>query len=247
MGLTIHYSLQAQGDESHAHSIITALHQAAGDLPFKHIGDIVYLSGRACRLDGHDNDDSLSWLICQANRSIQVDGAYVDVIPEQIVAFIAWPGEGCEEANFGLCQYPETVEHRGERIPTDLPGWTWRSFCKTQYASNPTHGGAQNFLRCHLSVIALLDKAKALGCLKEVKDEGKFWENRNIEQLTNEVGSWNQMIAALGGRLKDLLGDGVDTAIAGFPNFEQLEAAGQSQLPPESEQLAQLIKRVLKQ
>ena len=55
------------------------------------------------------------------------------------------------------------------------------------------------------------------------------------------------MIAAFGGKLKDLLGDGplgVQSAIAQYPNFEQLEAAGESKLPPGMKKLARLIGRV---
>jgi hypothetical protein len=108
----------------------------------------------------------------------------------------------------------------------------------------PKLRGIQNFLRCHFTVIAMLDKAKEMGCLAEAYDEGKFWENRDVEALVKEIGSWNQMIAAFGGRLKDVLGGGVEMPIAEYPNFEQLELAGQSQLPPQIEQLAQLIKQV---
>ncbi len=54
------------------------------------------------------------------------------------------------------------------------------------------------------------------------------------------------MIAAFGGKLKDVMGGSMTIAapITQFPNFEQLELAGQSQLPPEVEKLAQLIKQV---
>jgi hypothetical protein len=52
------------------------------------------------------------------------------------------------------------------------------------------------------------------------------------------------MIAAFGGKLKDVLGAGVEMPIADYPDFEKLELAGQSQLPPQIEQLAQLIKQV---
>jgi hypothetical protein len=90
----------------------------------------------------------------------------------------------------------------------------------------------------------MLDKAKQLGCLASASDEGGFWEQRNLEALVKEVGSWNQMIAAFGGKLKDLLGDGIEMPIANYPDYERLELAGQSQLPPEMEQLAKLIKQV---
>jgi hypothetical protein len=60
--------------------------------------------------------------------------------------------------------------------------WSWRSFCKTQYASNPQLGGVQGFLRCHLSVIRLLDAAQELGILGEVNDEGGYWERRDARR-----------------------------------------------------------------
>jgi hypothetical protein len=104
-----------------------------------------------------------------------------------------------------------------------------------------------NFLRCHLTVIAMLDRAKALGCLDEVSDEGHFWEKRGLPALVQEIGSWNEMIAGFGGLLKDLVGDGplqVESAITQYPNFEKLEAAGQGKLPPGYAELARLITRV---
>jgi hypothetical protein len=102
-----------------------------------------------------------------------------------------------------------------------------------------------NFLRCHLTVIAMLDRARQLGCLEEVDDEGGFWEKRDLPALVREIGSWNEMIAAFGGKLKDLHGPGnLEAAIAEFPNFEQLEAAGQSKLPPELQKVFALMGRV---
>jgi hypothetical protein len=104
-----------------------------------------------------------------------------------------------------------------------------------------------NFLQCHLTVIAMLDRAKQLGCLAHVSDEGGFWEKRDVQALVREIGSWNEMLAAFGGKLKDLLGDGaltLESAIAQYPNFEQLEAAGQSKLPPGLQQLVALMERV---
>jgi len=256
MGLTIHYSLRAKGTEAKARKLVTSLHQAAHDLPLKEIGDIVELSGKECDFDLRDKEDPLRWLLCQAQGSVQIKdshkmsngmtgSSYLSVNPTKMLAFTAWPGDGCEESNIGFCQYPaEIFSPNYGTIKTKMSGWRCSSFCKTQYASNPDCGGIANFLRCHLAVVALMDKAKELGCLHEVHDEGKFWENRNVEALVKEIGSWNQMIAAFGGALKNVLGDGVESAITEFPNFEQLEAAGQTQLPAHINELAQLIKQV---
>lgn len=245
MGLTIHYKLKHTGTDKTARTLIGQLHQAAQDLPFKELQDIVDLKGDACKFDQHAKESPLRWLLIQADATLKLDQhSWLSVPPIRIIAFETWPGEGCEAANFGLCQYPATIEHQGKRIRTKMNGWRWRSFCKTQYASDPKCGGVENFLRCHLLVVALLDQAKTLGCLDEVYDEGKFWEGRDVKALVPEIESWNQMLAAFGGKLKDVLGAGVESAITAYPNFEQLEAEGQDQLPPQIERLAQLIKQV---
>ena len=252
MGLTIHYKLKTKSTDAAARKLLEALHQKAHDLPFKEVGELVDLAGDECDYDKRGKEDPLRWLLIQAQGSVTLghlpgESEYSSrrVSPTRMIAFIAWPGEGCEESNFGLCQYPAHIfDPRHGKLKTRLTGWSWRSFVKTQYASDPQCGGVPNFLRCHLSVIALLDKARELGGLDSVSDEGGFWEQRNVEALVKEIGSWNEMIAAFGGKLKDLLGDGVKMPIADYPNFERLEQVGQEQLPPGIEQLAQLIKQV---
>jgi hypothetical protein len=247
MGLTIHYKLKHTGDEKSAQRMIEQLHSAAQDLPFKELQDIVDLKGDDCKFDQHDKESSLRWLLIQAEQTLKVgEHTYLGVPPTRIIAFETWPGEGCESANFGLCQYPATIEHNGKSIRTKLSGWRWSSFCKTQYASDPRCGGVENFLRCHLLVVALLDKAKELGCLEEVYDEGKFWANRDVKALVPEIESWNGMIAAFAGHLKDVVGEGVESPITEFSNFEQLELAGQSQVRPQMQELAKLIQQVIK-
>ena len=244
MGLTIHYSLHARGGDAQARRLIQALHQAAQDLPFQQLGAITDLSGVQCDYQHRRDDDPLRWLLIQCRGSVDIaPHSSIRVAPRQLLAFTAWPGEGCESSNFGLCQYPATVDFQGRTIKTKLSGWRWRSFCKTEYAANPACGGLPHFLQCHLTVIALLDQAKKLGCRVEVEDEGGFWEKRDLPALAEEVGSWNEMLAALGGRLKDVLGQGVTSEIAQFPNFETLEAAGQTQLPAGFEKLIPLLQR----
>lgn len=49
--------------------------------------------------------------------------------------------------------------HEKRKIKTGLgSGWRHSSFCKTQYASDPECGGVPNFLKCHISLITLLDR-----------------------------------------------------------------------------------------
>lgn len=244
MGLTIHYDLKFKGSDAAALKRIQALHQAAQDLPFKSVGQIVELSGDACNHEKRERSDPLTWLMTQAVKSVVIESrtgkpgytSYADVKPTRLIAFDTDPGEGCESANFGLCQYPKTVETSAGPVAIRLSGWRWHSFCKTQYAGNPDCGGTANFLKCHLAVIALLDKAKTLKILERVSDEGEFWNTRDIKCLIGEEDSMNKMIAAFGGVLKDALGDEVgelQTAISKYPNVEKLEAEGQSKLSPE--------------
>jgi hypothetical protein len=140
------------------------------------------------------------------------------------------------------------------QVPTKLEGWRWRSCCKTQYASNPEYGGLANFLRCHISVITLLDRMARLPGLKVVvDDEGHYgagtraddWDEARAAgrrptyrrhrgryspvALARTVGEWNEMMSGFAGALGDVLASrGVEgtAAIKDFPNFEQLEFRG---------------------
>jgi hypothetical protein len=142
-------------------------------------------------------------------------------------------------------------------VATNLSGWYWRSFCKTQYASNAECGGIPNFLRCHISVITLLDRiAKIPGVRVRVDDEGKYgpstysddWKEAyeagrkptyrrhkgqyNPAALAKEVGEWNTMIAGFTGALSAALADSgikLEAAIKEFPDFEQLRFQGRNQ------------------
>jgi len=256
MGLTIHYQLATTGDEARARKLVQQLQQAALDLPFQHVGEIVELQGDQCDWEQRPKDDPYRWLLVQAGTYIWLPVSpsekrqgvtrHLDVRPLHVIAFETEPGDGCEAANFGLCQYPGEVTDPGfGRHKTKLKGWSWRSFCKTHYASDPRCGGLPNFLRCHLGVVALLDEAQKLGILGTVSDEGDFWETRSLERLTKEIGEQSAMLAGFLGALKDAMGQApggagnVKAPIAGYPNFEHLEAEGQRLLP---EQLKTMLK-----
>lgn len=230
MGLTIHYALHAKiQTPEQARNVINQLRSRALEVPFKEVGEVVELAGRECDPGERDRDDSPRWLRMQARQLVVVGERYDLIQPEGLVAFSAWPGEGCEQANFGLGLYPKTVERDGKRLATGLTGWSWKSFCKTQYSSDPALGGVEHFLRCHLSVIRLLDHARALGILEEVKDEGSYWDNRDVRSLVEEVGQWNEQIAGLVGKMKDSLGGDIEAAILKYQNFEHLEARGRKE------------------
>ncbi len=232
MGLTIHYRLGAEGiGEDQARQHVEQLHRRATELPFAKVLPIVEFSPDPNDDASIDRESPHAWLLIQAERHVQMGDRYHSVPPTQVIAFTTLPGEGCESANFGLCRYPTSIvigetddDGPQQRVPTKLRGWSWASFCKTQYASNPQCGGLENFLRCHLGVIGMLDCAKELGILEEVVDEGGYWEQRDAEALTREIARWNEMIAGVFGRLKDSMGEKIVGEIASFPDFEHLEA-----------------------
>lgn len=224
MGLTIRYSLHATAaDRDSARRLVRQLHQAAGDLPLQEVGDIFELSGDEIE-SGPTGNDVRDWLLVQSNRVVLRGERCLIVTPQELIAFSTWPGHGCEAANFGLCRYPTEIELDGALMATELEGWHWQSFCKTQYASNPQEGGVENFVRCHLSIVKLLDRARELDLLAEVTDEGGFWEHRDVAQLAQTVGQWNRTIAGLAGLFKDAYGDDLIAPITEFPDFEHLEA-----------------------
>ncbi|MGH7136525.1 MAG: hypothetical protein ACREHD_12350 [Pirellulales bacterium] len=225
MGLTIHYSLQLNdGDETKARKVVEQLRRKALDVPFKEIGEVTEVSGETADFENLGHGDPNLWLLVQSCRYIEREGQMFRIVPKQVIAFRTLPADGSEEANFGLAAFPKTIEVDGAEITTDLEDWSWSSFCKTQYASNPKAGGAENFVRAHLAVVALLDAAAELGILQEVGDEGGYWEKRDARLLAQEVNQWNTMIAGWAGRFKDMLGDGAVSEIAKYPNFEHLEA-----------------------
>ena len=228
MGLTIHYALKSDTTSpAKARKLVKQLRQRAMDLPFKGVGKVVEYHGRDADFEQRANHDPDRWLLVQAMQYVECDGYPYAVPPKHLIAFSTDPGDGAETANFGLAQYPGFIKgHDGRRIRTELKGWSWSSFCKTQYASHPNLGGVENFLRCHLSVIRLLDAATELGIVEEVSDEGEFYERRDVKALAEEVGEWNVQLAGFVGELKDHFGPNFDAPITDFPDFEHLEAKG---------------------
>lgn len=255
MGLTIHYSLSLPAKtQPEVRQRLGALRQACLDLPMQEVGELMEFRGEECNFEKRDREDPVRWFLCQADSHVYfkyersgrpipvqsiVDGCYSrTVLPEQVVGFSTWPGDGCEECNVGLSRFPRTVivknrwSGKNHRLPVqDGDSWRWHSFCKTQYANEH---GLENFLRCHLSVVAMLDAAKRIGFGVTVSDEGGYWERRNLETLVREIGSWDQLVAAFGGSLKDAAGNAgmaIQSPLFARKDFEQLEMRGQPQLP----------------
>ena len=239
-------------DEQTALNYIKKLHSFCEDRPFAKVDAIVHLKGKfECDYDHSDKDDPHRWMKIQSRASLNrtqthdhPDGNDLHwgysvgskvhigrtVKPIEIIGFTAWPGGGCETMEIGLVRFPDTISFYDDRY-TQLPKyrtlktrmggqWRWGAFCKTQYASEK---GLPHFLRCHLLVISVLDKAKELGILKRVSDEGGYWRNRRLDTLSEKVGSYNAMIGAFSRALKGIVPTGaeVQSEIENHPDYKQ--------------------------
>lgn len=311
MGLTIHYDIKSRcSSDQRALAYVERMRQLALDLPFESVDEeLVDVVGDAADFENPksrtaDTDGATRWLLIQANQSVRCpwnEHLLRGVPPSRVIAFSTQPGEGCEPANLGLCQYPREIEwkykprddqrfwssdkrrsgmlsfdfRRWERwlkrqglpsytwpdectetrmVKTRLTGWRWSSFCKTQYASNPECGGVANFLKCHISVVTLLERIAKLPTMSvTIDDEGGYgpiycsrdWQQAREEgreptyrwwpgkydpkALAEEVGLGNETIAAG----VDTLGDGVDTislesksSVREFLDLERLKFRG---------------------
>lgn len=314
MGLTIHYSLKSiTRSATRPRKLVESMRQLALDLPFDSVSEVVELSGDDCKYDHNGSaDDPLRWLLIQCHESARCpwnENISFNVAPSRVIAFTVRTGPGCEDANIGLCQYPNelSVEYRPEddqrfhrdgrysysrfrrwadrkfagrfvcdwdlkeqrTIKTGLSKWRWQSFCKTQYASDPSCGSVANFLRCHLSLVTLLERVGQLPTVKvDIEDEGHYgpsthsddWreahaENRkptyvwhppthSVPILLKELGDYNGMMAAFAGAMKDACGNDFQSPILGYSNFERLEFDGHKSesLAPFLEAMAKLAK-----
>jgi hypothetical protein len=232
MGLTIHYGLKtSQIDIKSIRSVVQTIRDLATQLPFQEIGDVIEFKDREC---DYDREDPWRWLKIQAGQYVQEENCFFKVPPLHIVAFTVMPGPRSEPANFGLARYPEviTVEELKKQVHTNLSCWSWNSCSKTQYASDPAAGGVANFVRCHGSIVALLDAVQSRNLASvNVRDESDYWNHRDVRKLAEAVGEWNEMVAAIAGQLKDLTnGPIIDAQIMQFADFERLEARGRNKL-----------------
>lgn len=227
MGLTIHFKLRApQGtDASRAEEIMTQLRKRAS---------YEWIEGR---VDGAPRlgRDAQALRLGRSFRSYPVPdlphSSYeAELVPVEGFVLAVKVGRDCEPLYLGLARYPETVWAGGKMRRTNLHGWRWIGFCKTQFAS--LHGW-EYFRRCHLAVLGLLEAARELGCRVTVSDEGEYWPRRNEAALRRNVGMMNCAIAGAAGAMKDFDGEkgaaGVQSPIFAHPQFEHLEAKGAAQ------------------
>ena len=142
-------------------------------------------------------------------------------------------GEGCQLLALSLCKYPRQWRCQHGRLSirwyeTKITReWQFSWFCKTQFAGK--HGPA-HFIRCHKSVISLLDFCRKAGLDVTVNDEAGYWLKRDEAELLQVLRRNEALLAAFGGLLKDIAASQPDRTIQSpifdYANFEHLEHEG---------------------
>jgi hypothetical protein len=248
MGLHLCYELRLPADRSEDDVVdrLAALRERALALPFDGVSDVVRFDERALadvpplrglafeslahvvQLNARFHRDTLyrDWLglgeedeyevVDEHTRCYRPIEAPQDA-PTAVIGFAIAPGRGSEPASFTLTRLS------GPEIATR---WSGECFCKTQYASML---GDEHLLRCHGSLVALLDAAVEVGFEVEVHDETGYWESRDPRALTESVAAMNRVVAGFAGALTDAVRDAgrdsrqVQGAIFEHPDFERLE------------------------
>ena len=131
MGLTIHYDLKTSlMKPQDVRKLVEAIRQHALDLPFKEVGEVKLFQGPETSWDNKDDEDR--WLKIQSAGHLSEGRTHYTIPAMNIVALSTWPGEGCEEANFGLCHGTHASTTSGAPVSTRTrtcvpPSRCWRA------------------------------------------------------------------------------------------------------------------------
>ncbi|MBI5772340.1 MAG: hypothetical protein HZA89_01185 [Verrucomicrobia bacterium] len=219
MGLTIHYELRVEKRLARAvvHELVQRTALYARKIGCAETGEVRCVDA---------NTPGNFWYVTLERQGER----YVRALPPLRGWLVEiWPGEGCESAAFGLCQYQQKTPCVTYDAWTGAGcGWVFRGHCKTQYAHE--HGW-EHFLRCHKTIISILDFWRRLGVKVEVSDEGGYWETRSEQKLRGMVERYDGLIAAVAGAFKDAADESasrpaVESPIFARKDFERLEAEG---------------------
>ena len=252
MGLTVYYNLGLPDADAHAaRRFLLTLREAAVELGFAYVDPLreadppggVFGEGFEAVTEPEAVEGFLRFAgIMQPHPVEDEESERVVSVPAIRHALeFSVRDEGTETAVIGLARLASHVSEdwRGEPVDhaTGLgAGYHGGSFCKTQYAGLPRHGGAEHFLAAHRRLIALLDEAQKLGAEVDVRDDSGYAEHRDAERLSETLDEHNQTVAAVVGGLTDAMVDaGVDketihAPITRHPGFEHLEADGVKRL-----------------
>lgn len=182
MGLTVHWDLEFKGTDQEVFAKLQALRTLAEKLPLEEIEGPAELDYDNFTKAYRTRNTYEGWKHWASIQGGFCDGKRI----EKAFCLFMWPGVGCEPMNIGLRRFD------------DSGNWDWHSFCKTQYA--------EEFVKSHLLVIRILDECKRLGILKEVHDEGDYWETRDLNKLADNINEYTGLIQSLFGKLTQTFG-----------------------------------------
>ena len=197
MGLTINYDISFKGTAEELLEKIETIRQKCLDLPFEQVTKIEHIlygeKEYKCyrdienRLMYPNNTKDNMQKASNLYNSMGIDREVLinyDVYhkskkfrPFSFVKWGVWAGKGCEGTDFNFFK--------------KKTWWKCHSFTKTQYA--------EQFVKCHLLVIKVLDFFKEQGFVVKVDDEGHYWEKRDFDTLSKEINDYTTMIKSLFG------------------------------------------------
>jgi hypothetical protein len=251
MGLTVYYDWKLRADLPAARRLIARFRALALKLPFDDVSEIHEQDPPDGQPAFHLYDAPFRQGGLYLSRRRRDGEQELVHVPALHALFFFVRVQGAESAPIGLASHPPVVLHREDVIernqdgsecrrlldrgdPVEFPTrrrgyYSWQSFCKTQYAGNPTLGGEANFLKAHLSLIELLDQIRAAGIKVRTRDDSRYASHRDVDRLLRCLREWDAVIARFAGQLGDALGREAGTLIAPIkerPDFEHLEAKG---------------------
>jgi hypothetical protein len=240
MGLTIHYHLSTRNEWSEETVLewLGIVADYARHLGCANVGPV--LPARNFRLSSIAASDDLATfpsldnvtdILHQAGRGTKK--RFVPISPDKGSAVAIDIGAGCQWFVLALCKYPAQWlcrhgSHMRRWYSTHISQeWQFSWFCKTQFAGQ--HGAA-HFLRCHKTVVSLLDFCQKSGVEVGVRDEARYWENRDETKLAASLHQSEALLAAFAGLLKDAVetkgGYTVESSAFDYASFEHLEQEG---------------------
>lgn len=214
MGLTIHYEFKFKGNGEEVKARLQGVWSTAIKLGFKSASRLFELDYSKHFNDdlenircGGDDHDGYRWIKIQYEpRGKWIGDKHYpekDTTLYKGWALRVWAGKGCEPTNIGL-------------ISKDGENWIGSAFTKTQYA--------EQFVKCHLLVISILDYCKQIGILESVSDEGDYWEKRDLSLLGENINQSTKFIADMGKVLKSVAGGfGVESSIDKCKNYVKVK------------------------
>lgn len=215
MGLHLNYELRLPrtARSVEVEQTLLTLRRFAVGLPFDTVSRVIRVDGPS-RPRRHSSRGLLQFMASIVAEPWEDDDPPLTGDVPTAQGFVVWPGRRCEPAFFAFLYRSDAEDRHAE--------WFWHCSCKTQYASVVSD---EHLVTCHTSLVAVLDRAIALGVDVVVRDETHYWETRDRSRLISEVHAMNRVVARFAGRFSDTVGDqlGVVAPIFDHARFEHLE------------------------